>query len=236
MRTRALVVLVLLLPGIVSAEAALYLSPEQVSPEVGKPFEIRVYADAGGHDVNAAEATLTYDPALVRVVSVSKEGSLASSWSSEPTVSEGRVDFSAWLGARYSGTQGLLLTVVFEPVRVGQGGIVLASGTLLAADVQETNVITRMRSTSFTTSPAQVIPPAPAPLVPATPVDTQATSAPLVIDTVLPPVPAATTSAEGQTAAVAASSSFWQFSLLAVVLAACAGFALAWLGYRAEPA
>lgn len=232
MRVRALCAALLLLPGSVFADASLYLSPDQIAPEVGKPFVVHIYADSAGHDVNAAEAALTYDPALLRVASVSKEGSLASAWPSEPDVSGDTLAFSAWLGARYSGAQGLLLSVTFVPLRVGQGHIGFTSGTLLAADVQETNVIASMRGASFATVAARIESPIPAPAQTMATTSVEASSTEEAAQaSVIPSVPA-TTSDPGQTAAAAAGADTIDYSVITIVLAVIAGFSIVWLGYR----
>ena len=65
--------------------ADLVISPSSGSYSAGQTFTATVRAVPGGDSINAVEATLSFDPSLLSVVSVSKTGSAFSLWTTEPT-------------------------------------------------------------------------------------------------------------------------------------------------------
>src|SRR5690348_14209430 len=66
--------------------AALSFTPESGTQNVGKNFTVKVTLDSGGGaGVNAADGTVSYDPAYLTVASVTKDGSIFSLWTSDPT-------------------------------------------------------------------------------------------------------------------------------------------------------
>jgi hypothetical protein len=154
----------LLIPrGAYAAEGVLYVAPEIGSYVVGDTFTVSVFADSGGETVNAAEAELTFNPTHLRVESVSTEGSILTSWSTQPTFSneEGVVKFSGWTKERFSGKDGLLVTITFTALTTAQSNAYLAAGAILAADGRGSNIITSMKSGVYTVSPRQVVPTVP---------------------------------------------------------------------------
>ena len=156
---------VLLLFPVPAAAAGLYLSPAQLTPAIGEPLQIAVFADSAGASINAAEAEITFDPNTLQIQSVSTEASALSVWSTTPTFSntDGTLLFSGWTNIAFTGVRTHLLTIVFIPLKIASGSIDIRSGTLLANDGQETNVITRMTSAAYTTVPAHIVPDQPVP-------------------------------------------------------------------------
>src|SRR6185436_8437514 len=146
---------VTLLPGILFAEAVLYVSPERGTYPVGQTFEMKVYADTGGSLVNAAEGELSFNTDALQVMNLSTEGSILQSWSTEPAYSntDGTLHFAGWTKNNYSGVSGLLITVTFKAKRNMVGSARLAAGAILAADGQESNIISSMRSGLYTIMP-----------------------------------------------------------------------------------
>lgn len=146
------VVFLMSIPGNVSAESVMYVSPERGSYTVGQTFEMKVYADTGGALVNAAEGELSFNTDALEVQNISTDGSVLESWSSQPEFSntEGTIHFAGWTKNNYSGVSGLLITVTFKALKSAVGNARLAAGAILAADGQETNIITSMRSGVFT--------------------------------------------------------------------------------------
>lgn len=146
-----------------AAEGVLYVAPEIGSYVVGDTFTVSVYADSDGETVNAAEAELTFNPSHLRVESVSTEGSILTSWSTQPTFSneKGVVTFSGWTKERFSGKDGLLVTITFTALTTAQSNAYLAAGAILAADGRGSNIITSMKSGVYTVAPRQVLPTVP---------------------------------------------------------------------------
>lgn len=103
-------------------ETPIILSVVPVSATVCANTEIpvQILLRTGADAVNAAQATLKYDPALIRVRTVSTGGSLFRFWPVQPTVdaAKGTVVFAGGLPTPgFTGENGLLLTVVIEPLK-----------------------------------------------------------------------------------------------------------------------
>lgn len=155
---KALLLALLFLPLLgEAAEGTLYMTPEKGSYVVGEVFDVRVLADSGGVGVNAVEAELSFNPTALAVQSVSTEGSILSTWSTEPQFSNdtGTVNFSGWTGHSFNGNDGLLVTITFKALRNAAGNAHLAAGAMLA--VQDgSNIITSMKSGLYTVAPREI--------------------------------------------------------------------------------
>lgn len=148
-----------------AAEGVLYMTPEKGSYVIGEVFDVQVKADSGGAAVNAVEAELIFNPKALAVQGISTEGSILSTWSTEPQFSNdnGTIAFSGWAGHSFNGNDGLLVTVTFKALRNAIGNAHLAAGAMLA--VQDgSNIITSMKSGIYTVAPREVA----RPVVPAT--------------------------------------------------------------------
>src|SRR5262249_31361535 len=134
-------------PFLAYADAILYVSPERGSYHIGETFEIQVLADSGGEPINAAEAELRFNTGGLAVVDVSSEGSILTSWIDEPHYdnTEGSVQFSGWTEKRYTGANGLLITITFRALRNMSSNARLLAGAILAADGMGSNIISDMR-------------------------------------------------------------------------------------------
>lgn len=157
--TTAALILALLPQSIAyAAGGVLFISPEAGVYRVGETFEVSILADTDGRPVNAIEAELAYNPGDFAVERVSTTGSILTTWSTAPAYdgAAGLIKFSGWADKQYTGADGLLITVVFRPLRVAQSTVLFNSGAMLAADAKGSNIINAMRSASFATSPAQV--------------------------------------------------------------------------------
>jgi hypothetical protein len=136
----------------------LYLIPTSGIHAIGDTFDVQILADSGGRSINAAEADLAFDPEVLSVERISTDGSLLQSWPTPVSFSNdtGSVTFSGLINGKYTGTNGLLITVTFRALRNIESKIRLASGAILAADGLETNIITSMRSAVFTIQPKEL--------------------------------------------------------------------------------
>src|SRR5262249_15223619 len=110
------------------------------------------YADTGGTLINAAEGDLSFNTEALEVEKISEDDSILSSWSTPPVFSneEGTIRFAGWTKQNYSGDAGLLVTVTFKALKNTVGNARLAAGAILAANGEESNIITSMRSGVFT--------------------------------------------------------------------------------------
>lgn len=168
MRTLLAVFVLLLLPASASAAASLYLSPAQANLEVGMPQVVTLFADTGNAQGNAVDADISYDPALIAVSAISKDGSVLSTWSTEPSATGGTIRLSGWADQRFTGKDNVVVRFTVTPLSATQSSLQFRSGTLLSPDVQETNILTDMRGAAFSVSPARSVPAAPAPAATAT--------------------------------------------------------------------
>jgi hypothetical protein len=148
----ALITLLALLPASAFADAVLYISPEKGAYTLGQTFDVKVYADTGGKLINAAEGDVSYNTDALEVESVATDGSILTSWSTPPVFSntDGTIRFAGWTKQNFSGVDGLLVTITFKALKSEVGTARLAAGAILAADGQESNIVTSMRSGSFT--------------------------------------------------------------------------------------
>jgi len=155
---------ILIPAGIASADGGvLYLSPSSGPYSVGDTFDVQVMADSGGVAINAAEADLTFDPTVLQVQSISIDGSILSSWPTQPGFSndDGTVTFSGVAAQKFTGSSGLLITISFKALQNIEGDVHFQSGAILAADGLESNIITTMRPGTYSIAPVESAAPAP---------------------------------------------------------------------------
>ncbi|MEK7067743.1 MAG: hypothetical protein AAB956_01970 [Patescibacteria group bacterium] len=67
--------------------ASLYLSPSTGEYTVGNTFSIDVKVNTGGAAINAAEATLAFNPNSLEIVKLAKNNSIFALWTQEPVFS-----------------------------------------------------------------------------------------------------------------------------------------------------
>jgi hypothetical protein len=122
-----------------------------------------------GASVNAVEASLKFNPAVLSVVSISKDGSVFSLWTTEPTFSNtaGTISFGGGSPSPFT-AQSNLINVTFRTVAVGSGSLTVNTGSVLAADGKGTDVYKNGSSGTFTVAAGATPTPTPTP----TPADT----------------------------------------------------------------
>lgn len=127
-------------PALASA-ATLSLSPATGSYAAGKQFTATVKLDPGTDTVNAADGTVSFDPKVLSVVSVSKDGSVFSLWTDDPTFSntDGTINFSGGSPKPIS-TAGTVISITFKAANQGTGKVSVTKGSVLAADGKGTDV------------------------------------------------------------------------------------------------
>lgn len=147
-----------------AAGGSLYLSPSYGVHAVGQTFTVNIYVDTGDTAINAAEAQLSFDASALSVDNVSTAHSILSSWPTTPSFSNanGTIRFTGWTTNPYTGAEGQLLSVTFTALRNVTTTLRFDSGTILAADASDSNIITSMRAATLALKPLEVVPPAPA--------------------------------------------------------------------------
>jgi len=135
---------------VVSA-AEVLLAPSTGSFNVGQTFTSVIKVSPGGANVNAVEASLKFDPKVFSVVSVSKDGSAFSLWTTEPTFSNsaGTITFGGGSPTPFS-TQSNLINVTFKALSAGSGTVTVTNGSVLAADGKATDVYKASGGATYT--------------------------------------------------------------------------------------
>ncbi len=147
--------------------ATLQMSPSTGSYSGGQTFTATVRVQPSGQSINAVEATLKFDPKLLSVVSVSKDGSAFSLWTVEPTFSNanGTVSFGGGSPKPFT-TASNLINVTFRTVAEGSGTVNFSSASVLAADGKGTDVYQVSTGGTYTIAAGT------APVTPTTPTPT----------------------------------------------------------------
>ena len=135
--------------------ATLRLDPAQQGAAVGESFLVIVTLDTPAQAINALEGTLTYPAELLKVKSISTGGTLVGIWVEEPHLVSGQAQVS-WSGGvlkpGFQGSGGRIFSVTFTALAAGSGTIRLATGAVLAADGEGTNVLTGLNHTAVSVS------------------------------------------------------------------------------------
>jgi len=156
-----LVCILVLTPSVnvFAAQGVLYLSPESGIYAVGNTFTIKVFADSGDEEINAAEAELTFNPDELFVENISTEESILNLWTAPPSFSNetGIIEFAGGTQESFIGNDGLLLSITFRALKSITSNAFLAAGAILAADGKGSNIITSMKSGVYTLEPRKII-------------------------------------------------------------------------------
>jgi hypothetical protein len=138
--------------------ATIAVSPGSGVYTVGSTFSVAVVVNTSGASINAADGTISFDGKQLSVVSVSRGNSIFSLWTSEPTFSNsaGTISFSGGSPGGYTGSAGTIMNVTFRTLTAGTPRVSITGGSVLAADGRGTNVLTSMKSGSYTISAASV--------------------------------------------------------------------------------
>lgn len=132
--------------------ASISVTPATGVHQSGSTFTVRVAVNTAGQPINAADATLSFNPRELAVVSANRTGSIFNLWVTEPTFSNaaGTINFSGGLPAGYTGSAGTVMNVTFRVLGSGTARVNFSSGSVLANDGRGTNVLTTMNGGSYT--------------------------------------------------------------------------------------
>ena len=147
------------------AGASLYFSPASGTFFVGSTFDVSVFVNTGGEDVNAVEINIKFDPAKLQVASPTAGKSFIEVWVSQPTYSNtlGTMSFIGGVPSPGINTSaGLVSTVTFRAIAPRITTVLfLDSSKVLRNDPEGTNILTSMGRGVYTL----VIPPPEGPKV-----------------------------------------------------------------------
>jgi hypothetical protein len=147
------IALVYFLVGPLATHAAsLGFSPNTGVYTVNNTFTVRVVVNTDSKPINAADATISFNPRDLSVVSVNRSSSIFNLWVTEPTFSNsaGTISFSGGLPSGYTGSAGTIMSVTFKAVTAGTGRVSFKNGSVLANDGRGTNILTAMNGASYT--------------------------------------------------------------------------------------
>ncbi len=146
--------------------ANLLFTPASGSYATGAQFTLKVAVDPGGQTVNASDGAIKFDPAVLSVNTVSKDGSAFSLWTADPSFSNsaGTVSFSGGSPSGFA-TQSAILSITFTAKAVGSTTVSFTKGSILAADGKGTDIYQTGKDANLTitAAAAAAAPAAPAP-------------------------------------------------------------------------
>ncbi len=129
-----------------AAGASLYLSPNSGTFYVRNTFDVSIFVNTGGENVNAVQVDLKFDPKKLQIASPTAGRSFISVWISQPTYSniEGKASFRGGIPSPGINTSaGLVSTITFRAIAPGETTITfLDSSRALLDDGKGTNILT----------------------------------------------------------------------------------------------
>jgi hypothetical protein len=136
-----------MLPEVTEATgASLYFSPASGTFFVGSTFDVSVFINTGGENVNAVQVDIKFDPTKLQVASPTAGKSFIEVWVSQPTYSNTKGEMSFIGGVPTPGintSAGLVSTVTFRAISPGETTVLfLASSKVLRNDPDGTNILT----------------------------------------------------------------------------------------------
>jgi len=152
-----------------------YAADFKVSPSggtfgTGKTFNVELKINTFGESINAAQGKLQFDPKVLEVKSISKEGSIFNFWLQEPVFSNetGTIEFIGGTPSGVSGSSLQVLAVTFSAKAIGTSDFVFINASITASDGSGTNISGNAVGASFNVSsggggalPGVVVKPAP---------------------------------------------------------------------------
>ncbi len=128
------------------AGASLYLSPGSGSFFVGSTFDVSIFVNTGGENINAVQADLSFDPKKIQVASPTAGKSFIEVWIVQPSFSNAKGTISFIGGVPTPGvntSSGLISTITFRIIAPGETTIkLLDSCRVLLNDSYGTNTLT----------------------------------------------------------------------------------------------
>jgi hypothetical protein len=133
----SLVAVSAVLPCIVYAvgNAGVFISPITGTYKTGEVHEFSVMVTSIDEPINAVEGKILFDPVAVTIVDVSTEGSILSSWTTQPSINTavGEISFGGFMSTATPVERGKVLTLKVRPDRSGEFTLTFDSGAALHA-------------------------------------------------------------------------------------------------------
>jgi len=126
--------------------ASLYFSPGSGTFFVGSTFDVSVFVNTGGEDINAVEVNVKFDPKKLQIASPTAGRSFIEVWVAQPTYDnvKGEMSFLGGLPSPGINTSaGLVSTVTFRTIAPGETTVLfLDTSKVLRNDPEGTNILT----------------------------------------------------------------------------------------------
>lgn len=134
--------------------ASLYFSPSSGTFFVGSTFDVSVFVNTDGEDINAVEVNLKFDPKKLQVASPTAGKSFIEVWVAQPTYSniKGIINFIGGVPSPGINTSaGLVSTITFRVIEPGETSISFSdTSQVLRNDPRGTDVLTSLGRGNFT--------------------------------------------------------------------------------------
>ena len=125
--------------------ASLYLSPQTGTFFVGSTFDVSIFVNTGGNNVNAVKVDLKFNQRKLQIASPTAGRSFIAVWISQPTFSniEGAATFQGGVPSPGINTSsGLVSTITFRAINPGEAAVsILDSSQVLLDDGKGTNIL-----------------------------------------------------------------------------------------------
>lgn len=139
------------------AEAAvLRFSPSSGTYTVNRNFTVSVVVDSANQAMNAADGVINFPTDKLKIIDLSKNASIFNLWVQEPSYSNngsgiGNARFEGVvLNPGFTGSNGKILNITFQPIRAGTATVSFARGSVLANDGNGTNILTSLGTATYT--------------------------------------------------------------------------------------
>ena len=133
--------------------ASLYLSPQTGTFFVGSTFDISIFVNTGGNNVNAVKVDLKFDQRKLQIASPTVGRSFIAVWISQPTFSniDGKASFQGGVPSPGINTSsGLVSTITFRAIQPGEAIVsILDSSQVLLDDGKGTNILSSVGRGSY---------------------------------------------------------------------------------------
>jgi hypothetical protein len=151
-------VLLSVLAGLISPVSVfatvMFTEPSQIQIRPNQEFEVSVFLNTDGEDINAIEGKVVYPTDVVTLKEIRDGNSIINFWVERPEVSSSLVRFAGIIPGGYRYPRGLVFSLVFESKGEGSGPISIEEVRTLRNDGEGTNVPATVTFTSVNVSPS----------------------------------------------------------------------------------
>lgn len=123
--------------------ATLFILPKSGAYNIGEKFSVDVKISAADEFLNASQATISFPPDILELVSADKVGSTFNFWVTEPTISNesGTVSFIGGTARGVSGGSLQVVRLTFKTKGAGVATLSISDAVIAASDGKGTNIL-----------------------------------------------------------------------------------------------